>query len=103
MPRDLHLAAVVVTKDAPLFETSVPISVFGTDRTDDGGPPLRVIVAAETSDAVTTAGLRLSGLHDLDAIDQAGVVIVPAWPHPEMRPSEHLSSALRRAIAEGRP
>lgn len=102
MRRDPYLAAVVVPDEALLFETSVPISVFGVDRTATGAPPLRVVVASADAETVTTtAGLSLSGLRDLAALDEAAVVVVPTWPDPERPPSEELVAALRRAEQDG--
>lgn len=103
MGRDLALAAVVVPDDALLFEVSVPISVFGVDRTATGGPALRVAVAAidGRSRLRTTAGLALSGFSHLDVVAEAGVVIVPTWPDPAVEPPEQLVAALRDAVDAG--
>ncbi|MFT4307164.1 MAG: helix-turn-helix domain-containing protein [Microbacterium sp.] len=102
MPRDPRLAVVIVPQGALLFETAVPISVFGVDRTSSGAPPLRVVVASDTAAPVTTtAGLSLSGLSGLDAADEASVVVVPTWPDPQTRPSDDLVTTLRRAEEGG--
>lgn len=102
MTRESCLAAVVVSDGALLFEASVPISVFGVDRTASGAPALRVVVASDTTGPLaTTAGLSLSGHSDLSALEDAGVVIIPTWPDPQQPPSTELVEALRNAEATG--
>lgn len=103
MKRDARLAAVVVCDDALLFESSVPISVFGVDRTDSGGPPLHAVAvsAEQRRKTTTTAALTLSGLADLDVLAEAGVIVVPTWSKPETPPSAAMTEALRDAVAEG--
>ncbi|GAA0433882.1 GlxA family transcriptional regulator [Leifsonia naganoensis] len=101
MDRDRHLAAVIVPDTALLFETAVPISVFGVDRTATGAPPLRVVAVSEADTSATTGGLSLTGLSGLGAADDAGVVIVPNWPDPESRPSDALVAVLKRAVDDG--
>lgn len=53
------------------------------------------------SAARTSAGLELGGLQSLDALGEAGVVIVPTWPDPTVAPSDDLLAALRCAYDDG--
>ncbi|GAB2471948.1 GlxA family transcriptional regulator [Xylanimonas ulmi] len=104
MRRDPRTVAVVVSDGAPLFETAIPLSVFGVDRTDSGGPRYRVVAVAADDDAetpTTTAGIGLGNLHRVDAIDGAGIVVVPTWSDPDRTPPASLTAALRRAHDDG--
>ena len=102
MARNPSIVAVVVTDGAPLFETSVPLSVFGIDRSDTGGPAYTVIpIAADRRNATTTAGVVLGRLRPLSAMDEAGMVIVPTWRHPAEPAPPRLLDALRRAHQDG--
>ncbi|PWJ52955.1 transcriptional regulator, AraC family with amidase-like domain [Quadrisphaera granulorum] len=94
---------VVVPDSAHLFEASVPLSVYGVDRTASGAPPLRVAVTttADQQQIRTTAGLVVSGFSPLAVVDTAGVVIVPTWPDPAAVPPVELVEALHRAVEEG--
>jgi transcriptional regulator GlxA family with amidase domain len=94
--------AVVLTPDAPLFETAVPLSVFGIDRSDDGVPRFETLVAGASPGAVpTTAGLTVAAPYDLAVLPTAGLVIVPTWPDPHRAPDADLVEALRSAYDAG--
>ncbi len=96
------MVAVVVSDGAPLFETSVPLSVFGVDRSDTGGPRYQVVAVTADSGAIqTTGGLQLSGLQPLKAARRAGIVIVPSWRDLEDPPPPPLLEELRLAYREG--
>ena len=100
--RRADTVAVVVSDGSPLFETAVPLSVFGVDRIDTGGPDYSVLaVAAEPGSVSTTGGLALGALQPLAAMDRAGVVVVPSWRDPREEPPAPLLEALRRAHDDG--
>lgn len=101
--RDPDAVAVVVGVDPPLLESSIPLRVFGLDLSARGVRPYRVLAVAERPGAVvTTAGIQLELPYGLDAIDQAGVVVVPGWRRPGALPTEPaLLDAIRRAHDEG--
>lgn len=102
MPRDMATVAVLMFDGAPMFEMSVPISVFGTDRTASGAPGFDVLaVAAEAGTYTSTSGVRLRAPHGLDALDRAGIVVVPTWRDPQEAPPEPPLEALRAAHADG--
>ncbi|MGW4126064.1 GlxA family transcriptional regulator [Nocardia sp. NPDC004711] len=102
MPRRRTTVAVLVFDQAPLFETSVPISVFGVDRSAHGVPRFELLtIAAGTAPIATTGGLRLHAPYGLDALGRAGVVIVPGWPDPEADPPASVLDAIRAAHADG--
>jgi transcriptional regulator GlxA family with amidase domain len=94
--------AVLLFDGAPLFESAVPLSVFGIDRTGTGAPRFDVrVVAAEAEVIRSTAGVGLTAPHSLDALRRADVVIVPTWRDPDESPPPAVSSALRRAHERG--
>lgn len=100
--RRFRRVAVLVFQGAPLFETSVPLSVFGVDRSSTGAPVFDCwAVAADAPPLVTTTGLRLTPERDLSSLDEAEVVVVPTWYDPDTRPSPEVLTAIRRAHSRG--
>lgn len=102
--RDPLTVAVLVPDPGSLFETSVPLAVFGVDRSDAGVPRFEVLPFAEPGrprTAGTTAGVRLTVPHGPEAMDRAGTVIVPTWRTPPDEPHPRLLDGLRRAHDEG--
>lgn len=104
--RDPLTVAVLMFDGAPMFETSVPISVFGVDRSETGVPCFTVLaVNAEDTDEdvplTTTAGITFHAPHGLDALDKAATIIVPSWRGPAERPPEPALAALAAAHADG--
>jgi transcriptional regulator GlxA family with amidase domain len=100
--RDPQTVAVVMFDGAPMFETSVPISVFGAERSDMGVPRFTVLpVAGDPGPLTTSAGIRLEASHDLGALDAAGTIVVPSWRDPAERPPQAVLTALRAAHQDG--
>ncbi|WP_269859306.1 helix-turn-helix domain-containing protein [Streptomyces sp. RPT161] len=86
----------------PIFESSIPLSVFGVDRQDAGVPRYRLLVCAgEDGPLRTTGGLELTAPYGLDALGRAGTVVVPAWRSISQPPPASALTALRRAHEEG--
>ncbi|GDY83443.1 hypothetical protein SAVCW2_26420 [Streptomyces avermitilis] len=100
--RRKEIVAVLLFSGGPIFESSIPLSVFGIDRQDAGVPRYRLLVAAgEEGPLRTTGGLELTAPHGLEAISRAGTVVVPAWRSITSPPPEEALDALRRAHEEG--
>ncbi|MGW0086187.1 helix-turn-helix domain-containing protein [Streptomyces sp. NPDC003393] len=100
--RRKEIVAVLLFSGGPIFESSIPLSVFGIDRQDAGVPRYRLLVAAgEDGPLRTTGGLELTAPHGLEAISRAGTVVVPAWRSITSPPPEEALDALRRAHEEG--
>ncbi len=100
--RRKEIVAVLLFSGGPIFESSIPLSVFGIDRQDAGVPRYRLLVAAgEDGPLRTTGGLELTAPHGLEAISRAGTVVVPAWRSITAPPPEEALDALRRAHEEG--
>lgn len=94
--------AVLVFHGAPLFETAVPLSVFGVDRSSTGGPRYDVLaVAAEGPAVTTTAGATLTAPYGLDVVPSADVVVVPTWRGPNEPPPPAVLGALQAAHDNG--
>jgi transcriptional regulator GlxA family with amidase domain len=102
MPRDVGTIAVLMFSGVPMFETSVPISVFGVDRTDSGAPKLTLLtVAAEDGPLIGTAGVRIHAPYVLDDLGDAGIVVVPSWRGPKEPVPDRCLEAIRAAHADG--
>ncbi len=100
--RDPLTIAVLIFNRQPMFETSVPISVFGVDRSESGVPRFDVRpVAGEPGRLETTAGLEVVAPYDLAALDDAAVVIAPSWRDPAETPPPPALAALASAHADG--
>ncbi|MHB1801394.1 MAG: GlxA family transcriptional regulator [Actinomycetes bacterium] len=94
--------AVLMFDRAPLFETSVPLSVFGVDRATSGAPRFDVLaVAAHGSSIRTTGGIELTAPHGLEVLRGADVIVVPSWRDPAERPPQPVLDALADAHARG--
>jgi transcriptional regulator GlxA family with amidase domain len=86
----------------PLFEISVPLSVFGVDRRSTGAPAYEVLaIAADEGQLLSTGGVRVASNYGLGDLTGAGVVIVPTWRDPAERPPEPVLESLRLAHQEG--
>jgi transcriptional regulator GlxA family with amidase domain len=98
--------AVVALDGFEPFELGVVCEVFGADRTDDGLPAYDfAVVAGEPGPLRSSMGFTLDTPHQVDRLDQADLVAVPAInaSHPPLRQAypEPLLAALRRAVARG--
>src|SRR3954447_26124443 len=93
--------AVLVFDRTPLFETSVPISVFGVDRCSSGAPRFELrVVAGEPGTIKSTGGMRLQPPRGLRSLAGADVIVVPTWRDPDELPPRAALKALRRAHDE---
>lgn len=100
--RRREVVAVLLFSGGPIFESSIPLSVFGIDRQDAGVPRYRLLVCAgEDGPLRTTGGLELTAPYGLEAISRAGTVVVPAWRSITSPPPPEALEALRRAHEEG--
>ncbi|MFV0135842.1 helix-turn-helix domain-containing protein [Streptomyces sp. HMX87] len=100
--RRKEIVAVLLFSGGPIFESSIPLSVFGIDRQDAGVPRYRLLVCGgEDGPLRTTGGLELTAPHGLEAISRAGTVVVPAWRSITSPPPQEALDALRRAHEEG--
>lgn len=100
--RRKEIVAVLLFSGGPIFESSIPLSVFGIDRQDAGVPRYRLLVCVgEDGPLRTTGGLELTAPQGLEALARAGTVVVPAWRSITSPPPAAALDALRRAHEEG--
>ncbi|WP_327288833.1 helix-turn-helix domain-containing protein [Streptomyces sp. NBC_01198] len=99
----LQNVAVVLLDGVHPFELGVLCEVFGLDRSEDGLPVYDfAVVSAEGARLRTHAGFDLVAVEDLDRLDEADLVAVPAADGFAARefPPEVLR-ALNRAVERG--
>lgn len=102
MVRDPVAVAVVIFDRAPMFETAVPMSVFGADHSNSDVPNFRLlVVAGEDEPLTTTGGLIIDAPFGLDALQEASIVVLPSWRDVGERPPEPALTAIRSAHANG--
>ncbi|CQD07240.1 transcriptional regulator containing an amidase domain and an AraC-type DNA-binding HTH domain protein [Mycobacterium lentiflavum] len=106
MPRSTTNVAVLMFSGASLFEMSVPISVFGMDRSDSGAPKFSLLpIAADGRPVISTGGVKIRAEYGLRDLDTAGIVIVPTWHETDHEADEaqleRTVEAIRNAHADG--
>ncbi|MBY8881716.1 helix-turn-helix domain-containing protein [Actinacidiphila acidipaludis] len=97
-----NVAALVLDGVHP-FELGVLCEIFGLDRSDDGLPVYEFgVVSAEGPRLSTHAGFGLTVPHDMDRLEEADLIAVPAGESFNERefPPEVLR-ALTRAVERG--
>ncbi|UCI09308.1 helix-turn-helix domain-containing protein [Mesorhizobium sp. B1-1-8] len=95
------IAAVAFDGISP-FHLSVPCLVFGADRTKLGLPRFDFRVCAAEQGAIQTdAGLSILVSHDLSALDDADIVIIPSWKDLDAPVEAQFKDALCRAHRRG--
>ena len=95
------IAVIAFDKISP-FHLSIPWVVFGEDRRDAGIPQCKLqFCKIEPGALATSAGFALTGLSDIEGLEQAEIIIVPSWRNPYEPPPELLLKALRQAGQRG--
>ncbi|OXY82203.1 GlxA family transcriptional regulator [Oceanimonas doudoroffii] len=94
--------AVLAFEGVSLFQLSIPAMAFGVMGAPPGFPAYEVRHCALLPGAVRSdQGLEIQVPDGLDAMDEADIIIVPAWCDPETPAPAKLTRALRRAHARG--
>jgi len=84
------------------FEFGVAVEVFGLDRPEMGPGWYRFLVAAERPGPLAAAGgITLSAAAGLEALAEAGTIVIPGWRGIEAPVPEALCVALKAAHARG--
>jgi transcriptional regulator GlxA family with amidase domain len=97
----LKNVAVVVLDGVAPFELGVLCEVFGTDRSAQGLPTYDFAICSPGARSVTTQqGFALTPSHDLDRLEGADLIGIPAMGVDVVVPEE-VSAALRRAVDLG--
>ncbi|MGY3871053.1 GlxA family transcriptional regulator [Aeromonas crassostreae] len=95
--------AVLAFEGVSLFHLSVPGLVFGTVQTTQHEPQYEVSYCAEVPGMIESdQGIAIAVTHGLELMEEADVIIVPAWSDPAAVASTQLVDALRCANAQGK-
>ncbi|MGE6106612.1 GlxA family transcriptional regulator [Aeromonas sobria] len=95
--------AVLAFEGVSLFHLSVPGLVFGTVQTAQHEPQYEVSYCAEVPGMIESdQGIAIAVTHGLELMEEADVIIIPAWSDPAAVASTQLVDALRCANAQGK-
>lgn len=92
--------ALAVTDGMPLFELSIPCTIFGPGNPEAAGAGYELAVCASPG-ANVGGWLRSEAAHTLDDLMKADTVIVPACDEAMERPPADLVAAVRAAHDRG--
>src|SRR5687768_7916469 len=97
-----HRVAVIVDEGSNPFELGVATELFGLRRPELNRPWYDFTLCAAVPAVRMHAGLyTLSEVSGLEAVDDAGTVIVPNRPDPQVEPAAAVLDAVRRAATRG--
>ncbi len=100
-PTPLKVAVIAFDGITP-FHLSVPCLIFGTSFRHSGVPGFEVMVcAAEEGHLRTSAGFAIATEHDLTAVNNADIVVMPSWHDDCRHAPDVLLDALRGARMRG--
>jgi transcriptional regulator GlxA family with amidase domain len=98
----LSNVAVVVLNGVAPFELGVICEAFGTDRSDEGLPVYDfAVVAADPPPVRTDAGFTIDAPADLERLEEADLICIPAINPWDREYPEGLFPALHRAVDRG--
>ncbi|MFW7340875.1 helix-turn-helix domain-containing protein [Pollutimonas sp. H1-120] len=93
--------AVFAFDGVSLFNLSVPGVVLGTDNGPDHAHYDLQYFAQRPGQVRSDQGVAIEVVNGLEAMDQADIIIIPAWSDPEVPAPAELTEALRRAHEQG--
>jgi transcriptional regulator GlxA family with amidase domain len=94
--------AVFAFENVSLFNLSVPGVVLGTDNGPDQAHYHLQYFAQTPGPIRSDQGVAIEVAHGLEAMDEADIIIIPAWSDPEVPAPIEVTAALRRAHEEGK-
>ncbi|CAM3769547.1 HTH-type transcriptional regulator CdhR [Pseudomonas reidholzensis] len=95
--------AVLAFEGVSLFHLSVPGVVLGTAQSAPGEPHYEVSYFAETPGMVNSdQGIGLAVTHGLECMEDAEVIVIPAWGDQSVTACAPLVKALKSADAQGK-
>lgn len=98
----LRKVAVIAFEGITPFHLSVPSLVFGSHPADTDVPPFEIVVCAtRIGQMQTSAGFAISAIHDLGAVGEADIVVMPSWHEDGCDAPAELLQALRHAHSRG--
>ncbi|CAM3597531.1 GlxA family transcriptional regulator [Parendozoicomonas haliclonae] len=87
--------ALLAFEGTSAFHLSVPCLVF-QDAFVRMAPRFELMICAENAYQLSTgSGFAITVEHDLSAMDNAEIIIIPSWPSDLPQPSERLLEAIR--------
>ncbi|RJL30006.1 GlxA family transcriptional regulator [Bailinhaonella thermotolerans] len=96
----MHTVAVLALDHVVAADLAIPVEAFGRARLADGSRPYRVLVCAPRQ-RVATETFAILAPHGLEALREAGTVIVPGCSERAGPPGVDVLDALRAAAAGG--
>jgi AraC family transcriptional activator FtrA len=95
--------AILAYDQLCMFEFGIAVEVFGLPRPEFSHLDWYSyeIVGIEPGPYRSMGGITVDATHDLDRLDEAGLIIVPGWRGAMQPIPEPLGEALRRASARG--
>lgn len=98
----LRNVAAAVGDGVGVFELGVVCEVFGLDRTADGLPKFEfALCAVESPPLKTSAGFLIDTPYRLSRLEEADLIVIPAWNPVEKPVPESLQRTLRSAVSRG--
>jgi AraC family transcriptional regulator, transcriptional activator FtrA len=84
------------------FEFGIAAEIFGLERPEMGPDWYRFLPFAEQPGAYrTNSGVEVSVTAGLEALTEAGTIVIPGWRTDGVAPSAPLARALREAVEQG--
>ncbi len=84
------------------FEFGIAAEIFGLERPEMGDDWYRFLAFAEQPGMVrTNSGVQVSVTAGLEALTEAGTIVIPGWRTDGVAPSASLALALREAVGRG--
>lgn len=92
--------AVVAANEFSLFHIAVPFLVF--DNAARAEKLFDVVLYGTGGDVISSPiGFSAAPRRSLDELEEAEIVIIPFWPHPDRKPEPPLLEALAQAYRKG--
>lgn len=102
MPPPNRLVAALLYEGLCTFEFGIAAEVFGLDRPEMGADWYRFVTCSEHAGPLSTnARVRIEAERGLDALADAGTIVIPGWRADRAEPSPQLRAALLAARARG--
>lgn len=94
--------AVLAFEGVSLFHLSVPGMVLGAEDGSDLAHYDIKYYTQTPGQIRSDQGIAIEVPHGLDAMDEADIIIIPAWVGPQVPAPTELTAALRRAHGQGK-